>query len=241
MLDRSADPMSSTGTGGTLRKLGTITPGQAPRSDLTPILEAALPEGVALVQRGVLDGLSTSEIAEKFAVTEGEPVIISRLLDDSSAVMDKVAVEAQIQALVDELEAEGCTTILLLCTGKFDELTTKGARLIEPQKVLLPSLAALTEGLQVGLFVPLAEQISSEGDKFAAFSKAPIAAAVSPYETDNAKLAEVAKSLADQGAEILMTDCMGFVEHHRTTAREASGLPVVLSSALIAKLVSEVV
>lgn len=241
MLDRQTEARAETAAPLRPRKLGTITPGQAPRSDLTPLLQAALPGDVELVQRGVLDGLSPAQIEEKFAPADGAPVIISRLLDESSAVMDKALVEAEIQRLVDELEAEGCSTILLLCTGKFDELTTDGARLIEPQKVLLPSLAALTEGLQVGLFVPLPEQILSEGDKFSAFSKPPICAAVSPYEPENDKLAKVATSLADQGAEILMTDCMGFVEHHRKTAREASGLPVVLSSALIAKLVSEVV
>jgi protein AroM len=35
-------------------------------------------------------------------------------------------------------------------------------------------------------------------------------------------------------------DCMGFVERHRRDAATA-GLPVILSNALIAKIVSEVV
>jgi len=35
-------------------------------------------------------------------------------------------------------------------------------------------------------------------------------------------------------------DCMGFVERHRQEAA-AAGLPVILSNALIAKIVSEVV
>lgn len=237
MLDRQSGMSAQVGVG----KLGTITPGQAPRSDLTPILRAALPEGVDLVQKGVIDGLDRAEIEKRFAPAEGAPVIISRLLDETSVVMDKGLVEANIQRLVTELEDEGCTTILLLCTGQFNELTTRGARLVEPQKVLLPSLAALTQGMQVGLLVPLPEQIRSEGTKFAAFAKPPIAAAVSPYETGTEKLEEVALDLKARGAEILMTDCMGFVERHRAAARAASGLPVVLASALIAKLVSEVV
>ncbi|MCR8546918.1 AroM family protein [Salipiger sp. P9] len=241
MLDRTPKPASAPETAPLGRKLGTITPGQAPRADLTPILEAALPEGVALIQKGVLDGLSAEEIAAGFAPAPGAPVIISRLLDGASAVMDKHKVEANIQRLVTELEDAGCTTILLLCTGKFEALHTRSARLVEPQKVLLPSLAALTQGLRVGLLVPLPEQIDSEGGKFAAFDTPPIAAAVSPYEPANDALAETARALAEAGAEILMTDCMGFVEHHRDTARAASGLPVVLSSALIAKLVAEIV
>ncbi|WP_368737314.1 AroM family protein [Acinetobacter baumannii] len=38
-----------------------------------------------------------------------------------------------------------------------------------------------------------------------------------------------------------MMDCMGFVEGHRRMATAASGLPVILSNALIAKVVSEIV
>ncbi len=236
MLDRSATPESQVRLG----KLGTITPGQAPRADLTPILRAALP-GVELVQRGVLDGLDRAEIAAQFAPAPGAPVIISRLLDESSAVMDKARVEAQVQRLIDELEDEGCTTILLLCTGQFDRLTSRRAQLVEPQKVLLPALAALTRGLRVGLLVPLAEQISSEGNKFGAFDAPPIAAAASPYDPGTGAIEAAARDLKARGAQILMTDCMGFVEHHRAAARAASGLPVLLSSALIAKLVSEIV
>lgn len=223
------------------RRLGTITPGQAPRSDITPLLQAALPEGVELVQRGILDGLSRAEIAERFAVREGQPVIISRLLDGSSVVMDKERVEAAFQALVDQLEAEGCGTILLLCTGKFEHLISKSARLIEPQKIVMPALTALSAGLRVGILVPLPEQIAAEESKWASFSASPVCEAVSPYLESTEALEAAARRLADRGAELLLTDCMGFVEHHRAAARKASGLPVVLSTALISKLVAEVV
>lgn len=223
------------------RKLGTITPGQAPRSDLTPLLQAALPPGVELVHCGILDGLTRDEIAHRFAPIENRPVIISRLLDGSSVVMDKARVEGAFQTLVNRLEAEGCGTILLLCTGKFDDLTAQTAHLIAPQKILMPVLAALTQGRRVGVLVPLPEQVESERSKWAGLSSDPLVAAVSPYLPDEAALRAAAAGLAQRGAEILITDCMGFVEHHRAAAREASGLPVLLSTALIAKLVAEVV
>lgn len=224
-----------------IRKLGTITPGQAPRADITPLLEAALPPGVELVQYGILDGLTPEEIAHRFAPVENQPVIISRLLDESSVVMDKAMVEGAFQALVNRLESEGCGTILLLCTGKFDHLSATRAHLIEPQKILAPVLKALTEGRRIGVLVPLAEQIESEKTKWAGLSEDPVVAAVSPYLGGDKELRAAARRLADQGAEILLTDCMGFVETHRRAAREASGLPVLLSTALIAKLVAEVI
>ncbi|HTK02244.1 MAG TPA: AroM family protein [Bordetella sp.] len=50
-----------------------------------------------------------------------------------------------------------------------------------------------------------------------------------------------ALTLRQRGAQMLLMDCMGFVEEHRAAARRASGLPTVLSNALIAKLVAELV
>ncbi|CAM5198705.1 Protein AroM OS=Bosea thiooxidans OX=53254 GN=ARD30_16645 PE=4 SV=1 [Bosea thiooxidans] len=88
--------------------------------------------------------------------------------------------------------------------------------------------------------MPLAEQISSEAGKWGPLRRPPIYAAASPYGGEGASVAEAARELAGRGAEILLMDCMGFVEWHRREAA-AAGLPVILSNSLIAKLVSEIV
>ena len=48
-------------------------------------------------------------------------------------------------------------------------------------------------------------------------------------------------SLVRRGAEALLLDCIGFVEAHRRQLAHASGLPVILSNALMAKIVGEMV
>ena len=50
----------------------------------------------------------------------------------------------------------------------------------------------------------------------------------------------VASGDAASGAEVLLMDCMGFVERHRSAASVA-GVPVILSNSLMAKIVSEIV
>lgn len=224
-----------------MRRLGTITPGQAPRTDLVPILDAALPPGVARVDVGILDGLSRMAIEESFAPEPGGAVIVARIADGSFVVMDKTKVKAGIQAKIDALEAEACGTILVLCTGDFDGFQTRRARLIEPEKILIPTLTAMTNGAKVGVLVPLAAQIATEGGKWSGFAQEPLYAAVTPYEGDDSALEAAARDLAERGAEVLMTDCMGFVEHHRAVAARASGLPVILASALVAKIAAEMV
>ncbi|MFJ5368097.1 AroM family protein [Bosea sp. CER48] len=223
-----------------MSKLGTLTIGQAPRADITPILDAVLDAGLARRHAGVLDGLSRPDIERDFATVPGQPVLITKLLDGSSVVIDRARTEKAAQRKLSMLEAEGCSTILMLCTGHFESLHTESARLVEPDRILPPAVAALTQGAQLGVIVPLAEQISSEAGKWNPLGRPPLYAAASPYGGNGASVLQAARELAGRGADILLMDCMGFVESHRREAA-AAGLPVILSNSLVAKLVSEIV
>ena len=223
------------------RKLGTLTIGQAPRADITPILDSHVDAAVPRRHAGVLDGLDGATIAGRFAARSGQPVLITRLLDGTSVVIDREATEIAARAKVAMLEAEGCTTVLMLCTGTFAALHCAHARLVEPDRILPPAVAALAGADQVGIIVPLAEQIDSEAGKWAALGRPPLYAAASPYATDEGALETAARDLAQRGARLVLMDCMGFVERHRAVVAAAAGLPVMLSNALIAKLVSGII
>ncbi|WID98451.1 AroM family protein [Bosea vestrisii] len=223
-----------------MAKLGTLTIGQAPRADITPILDSVLGPELLRLHAGVLDGLSRKEISRDFAPEAGGALLITKLLDGTSVVIDRQRTERAAQTKLAALEAAGCSTILMLCTGHFASLRTERARLIEPDRILPPTVAALVQDAQLGIIVPLAEQIASEAGKWAPLARPPIYAAASPYGGDGPSVLEAAEALAERGADILLMDCMGFVERHRQEAA-AAGLPVILSNALIAKIVSEVV
>ncbi|QGZ66154.1 AroM family protein [Paraburkholderia acidisoli] len=223
------------------RKLGTLTIGQAPRADITPILDAYLPAGLPCVHMGVLDNLTRAEIETRYAPQPGNATLVSRLLDGSSVVVDKPAVRAVLQDKIDALVAQGCNVVLVLCTGEFHGLTGGSAWLVEPDQIVPPTGAALAGDRQVGIVVPLASQIDSEFRKWAGLRRPPICAAASPYASvdQNDDLIAAARELREQGAELLILDCMGFTERHREIVKQASGLPVILSNALIARLTAE--
>lgn len=127
-------------------KLGTLTIGQAPRADITPILDDVLDARLPRRHAGVLDGLSRAEIERGFAAEPGKPMLITKLLDGSAVVIDRARTEAAAQAKLAMLEAEGCSTILMLCTGHFESLRTETALLVEPDRILPPTVAALVQG-----------------------------------------------------------------------------------------------
>lgn len=224
-----------------MRKLGTLTIGQAPRADITPILDAVIGNDVPRLHAGVLDGLSRDEIIRDFGPRPGEALLVTKLLDGSSVTIARASTEAAAQAKLDALEAQGCSTILMLCTGHFATLSCRTARLVEPDRILPATVAALIQGARLGIVVPILEQIASEAGKWRPLGQEPLYAAASPYAAPGPELGEAARDLATRGAQILLLDCMGFVEAHRRHATEATGLPVILSNSLIAKLVSEIV
>jgi protein AroM len=146
-----------------------------------------------------------------------------------------------LSAKVAELEAAGCAVILILCTGEFHGLAARHAWLVEPDRIVPPAAAALAGERRVGIIVPLAEQATTEFRKFSMLSRTPLCEAASPYDPGMQAVEKAASTLRERGAEMLLMDCMGFVEEHRAAARRASGLPTLLSNALIAKLAAELV
>lgn len=219
--------------------LGTLTIGQAPRPDITPILEQHLPARTACVHAGLLDGLTRAQVEQAYAPEAGEATLITRLLDGSSVVVSKARVLALMNLKIASLQARGCGFILLLCTGVFEGLQCEGAWLIEPDLIVSPAVAAIAGRRQVGIVVPLQSQVASEGHKWRGLAVEPVYAVASPYAPEPDALAQAARDLRDQGAQLLVMDCMGFVEAHRDIASRASGLPVILSNSLIARLSAE--
>jgi len=223
------------------QRLGTLTIGQAPRADITPILLAALPPAVQCVQLGVLDGLSRDEITARYRPRDGQPMLVSRLRDGSAVTLDKAAVRAALDDKLVALHARGCDVVLLLCTGEFHGLAASGGSgwLLEPDRLVPPVAAALAGDRQVGIVVPLSQQAATEASKFAALLRTPLYASATPYTDDLHELASATTTLRARGAQILLLDCMGYTEAHRQAATRASGLPVMLSNALVAKLTAE--
>ncbi len=222
-------------------RLGTLTIGQAPGTDIVSILDAVLPPDLPRRHAGIFDGLSRAAIAERFAPRRGAAPLITRLLDGTIVILDRDAIEAAAGAKLAMLEAEGCSIILMLCTGHFTTLACRGALLVEPDRVLPPTVAGLMGAGQLGIVVPLAEQVESEGAKWAPLKRPPTYAVASPYAATAAPdIAAASIDLARRGARAVLLDCMGFVKDHRVAAR-AAGLSVILSNGLIAKLVSEIV
>ena len=223
-----------------MNKLGTVTIGQAPRSDVSPILEEHLGGKAELVQVGVLDGLTKEQIGERFSPEAGDYVLTSRLTSGDSVVMAREKIAPVLQQKIAQLEEQGCRQILVLCTGVFEGLKADRAELLEPDELLAPIVAAMVGSKRFGVIVPLAEQTELLAQKWAKHGLRPTLAAASPYRYREDEMKAACEKLK-VSCDIVLLDCMGYTETMRAFAAEHTGLPVILSNALMAKVVSEMI
>jgi protein AroM len=220
------------------RTLGTLTIGQAPRPDVVPIIDRHVPAAVRRIHRGVLDGLTRQEIADRYEADPDEPALVTRLHDGDVVELSRRRMRDGVQTALAGLEDDGCDVILLLCTGTFTGLACRKAWLVEPDHIIPATVAGLVESRQLGIIVPIAGQIVSEAEKWRSLARPPLFAAASPYRGDGSALIEAGRDLQATGAEALLLDCIGFTEMHRA-ALAPLGLPAILSNAVVAKAVGE--
>ncbi len=217
-----------------------ITIGQAPRTDIAPIIEKFLDGRAELVQVGVLDGMTKEQIEQHLYPESDDYVLTSRLVSNESVVMSREKIKPILQAKINYLEEIGIKQMLLLCTGVFPGLTTSNSYLIEPDRIIPPTVNALVARRRFGVIVPLVEQKYILKPKYSPFGLEPVFAVASPYENDEASFIEAASELKGK-VDIILLDCMGYTEKARELLSNAMGLPVLLSNSMMAKLVSEMI
>jgi protein AroM len=53
------------------------------------------------------------------------------------------------------------------------------------------------------------------------------------------ELIAAGRELIEQGADVLMLDCLGYHQHHRDILQKALDVPVLLSNVLVSRLAAE--
>lgn len=221
-------------------RLGVLTIGQAPRTDLTPEIAPLLP-GVSLIEAGVLDGLEYGGILAEGAPKPGEHALTTRLADGRSVVVGEDFVMDRMPQRLAELESR-CDAVLLACTGPFPDLPHRRP-LVAPDRVITHMTAGLApSGSTIGVVSPLPEQQEDTTGKFQ--RRIPgsgiITTSASPYTSPLEEFTAAGRELRGRGARIIALDCIGYTEDHRRTVAEAAGVPVVLARSAAARFAMEV-
>lgn len=202
-----------------------VTIGQAPRSDILDEMRPWWPDELEVEQFGALDGL-TREAIDAFAPTGDEERLVSRLTDGSEVTLRAEAVHERVHAIVERCDRSAYDFLVLLCTGRFDELRSKHL-LLKAQPIVDHGVAAFAAASsKLGVLVPLAEQMASVDG---------LTSHASPYDGDRWEPA--ARELAE--ADLVVMHCMGYSDAMRERMAELTGKPVLLARRMVATAVAQ--
>jgi protein AroM len=219
------------------KRMGMITIGQSPRTDLVPEIQEILGPEVEVMEAGALDGLSHEEV-KRFYPRKGDIVLCTRMADGTEVVVGRRHIIPRVQHCVNVLTERGAEVLLFLCTGRFPEFSTEKL-FIEPQKIVDHMMAALLSGKErVGMLVPLASQTEQARKKYGRLKGEVIIRAASPYGRPE-ELRTAGRELKAADPSLIVMHCMGYSEAMRRTLREITGKPIVLARSLVARVVKE--
>jgi len=219
------------------KKIGIITIGQSPRTDVVPEMAAFFGEGVEVLERGALDGLSLEQV-RAYAPEAGMIHLCTRMRDGSAVVVAKEKLRARIQEAIDDLNRQQVALILLLCVGEFPQFRS-ACLVVEPQKIVDHCIQGLIGAAhRLGIVIPIAEQEDWVRETFSKLTTSITVTVASPYAGRN-DLAAAAAILNEAACDLIVMYCMGFNRQLTRPIREITAKPVIVSSAIVARTIGE--
>ncbi len=218
--------------------LAILTIGVVPMSEVLPLLTEYIDEQ-HITHHSLLGKMSREDVMADYAVEPGDDPLLTLLNDNQIAHVSRQKVERDLQSVVEVLDNQGYDVIILMSTAAIKSMAARNSILLEPLRIIPPLVASIVDGHQVGVIVPVAELLAAQEKKWQVLQMPPVYSLANPVHGSEQQLIDAGQALLDQGADVIMLDCLGFHQRHRDILQHALDVPVLLSNVLIARLASE--
>lgn len=199
--------------------------------DRADVVERLKPLNV--IAKGALDGMTLSEIEEKFSPKGDEPFIVSTDAQGNYVKLSERHMQRVTYENIAALRSQGCESVLILCTDVFKRPEGDKGLLYIPQDMMHGILTGMGVH-KVGFIVPEPEQIPESLKQYKVFD--PVIKASSPYASME-QLRQVASEFQDTDVELVVGDCMGFTAEMGEIIAAASGKEVFIPRVVIPNII----
>jgi protein AroM len=220
-----------------MKKIGIVTIGQSPRTDVVKEMEPFFGRNVSVLERGALDGLTLEQVKE-FSPDSGMTPLCTRMNDGTEVVIAKEKILRRIEQSIDELNGNEPTLILLLCVGSFPPFQSS-CLVLQPQRIVNRCVESLiSEGHHLGVMIPIPEQEDWARENFAHVTPRITVTDASPY-ADRSRVSRASMLLKEANCDLIVMYCMGFTQELTKEVRSMTKKPVILSSTIVARTIGE--
>ena len=215
-----------------------LTVGVVPVAEVLPLLTEHIREE-QITHISLLGKMTREDVMEDYALDSGDERLLTLLNDNQPAEVSRQKVERDLKHIIAMLDRQEYDVILFLSSEMLSGLTARNAILLEPQRIIPPLVASIVDGHQVGVIVPVEEIMPTQRQKWLSLEKSPYYALANPFTGSDSELLTAGKTLLEQGADVLVLDCLGYHQHHRDVLQKALDVPVLLSNVLVSRLAAE--
>lgn len=215
-----------------------LTIGVAPVSEVLPLLTEHIREE-QITHISLLGKMTREDVMEDYAVESGDQGLLTLLNDNQLVEVSRQKVERDLRCVIEMLDRQEYDVILLLSSEQLSGLATHNAILLEPERIIPPLVASIVDGHQVGVIVPVEEALPLQRQKWLTLENTPYYALANPMGGSDSDLLDAGRGLVEQGADVLVLDCLGYHQHHRDVLQKALDVPVLLSNVLVSRLAAE--
>ncbi|MDU2479827.1 MAG: AroM family protein [Klebsiella sp.] len=202
-----------------------LTIGVVPLAGVLPLLTEHIREE-QITHISLLGDMTHAEVTKEYAVGDGEQGLLTLLNDNQLVMVSRQKIERDIRSVIAMLDRQNYDVILLLSSEQLSGFTTHHAILLEPQRIIPPLVASIVDG-------------HMQRQKWLSLEKSPYYALANPFTGSDSELLSAGKTLLEQGADVLVLDCLGYYQHHRDVLQKALDVPVLLSNVLVSRLAAE--
>ena len=215
-----------------------LTIGVVPVAEMLPLLTEHIRED-QITHISLLGKMAREKVMQEYAVESGEETLLTLLSDNQIAQVSRQKVERDLRSAIAMLDKQNYDLILLMSTHPFRGFAANNAILLEPQRIIPPLVASIVDGHQVGVIVPVEEILPLQRNKWQVLENTPFYAISNPVSGGKEELIAAGRELIEQGADVLMLDCLCYHQQHRDILQKALDIPVLLSNVLVSRLAAE--
>ncbi len=203
--------------------------GGSPRQDLTQDVRRILGNSFNIIEVGVLDGLSRKEV-ESHIVNGQKPQIKTITHEKKEITLNSDWVENKISELIINIHPEKQDAILVACDEDYTSISFSSP-VFFPSRIFTNAVSSIVRGKRIAVMFPVEEQIERLGKRWEKLSQNVTFEVSNPF--DHAAMICKIKHLNVDFLDYIVLDCFGFTMEHKKEVEEITGLPCILSRAVV--------
>ena len=186
----------------------------------------------------LLGEMTPDEVMAEYAVGDGEKGLLTLLSNNQLVMVSRQKIERDVRSAIAMLDRQHYDVIPAAQFRTADRFYHPPR---DPPRAAAdhPAAGGIDRRWAPGRVIVPVEEIMPMQRQSGSRWKSRHTTLANPFTGSDSELLTAGKTLLEQGADVLVLDCLGYYQHHRDVLQKALDVPVLLSDVLVSRLAAE--